>query len=165
MNWCPINLRCLWLACVMCAVQACSDRHGNHDSPSGDDSTSGAALCDAESRAEAFVPGLGKRTDDGVLVTISEAEPTPPARSDNTWFLALVGSDGEPLTGAQLVLDAKMPDHGHGSPREAVITELGEGRYRAEPVALFMPGFWTIDVSVSVQDEPSGAVHFGFCVP
>lgn len=129
------------------------------------DGTTATGSCASESRAEEFVPGMAKETESGFEVELAESDPAPPARQDNSWVIAVKDANGEPILDAQLTLNPRMPDHGHGAPREAVVTQLGDGRYRAEPVALFMPGYWTIDVSVSVGDDPPESVQFGFCVP
>jgi hypothetical protein len=128
--------------------------------------TGGAlASCADDDRAEKFTPGMGKHTDSGIEVALVEAEPAPPDRVDNSWVISTTKADGEPVEGAELTLNAQMPDHGHGSPREPVVTELGDGEYRAEPIALFMPGYWTVEVSVRLGDEPGESVQFGFCIP
>lgn len=148
------------MACAGCSGDGADD-------PPVDTDQNGATpvTCDSETRAEEFVPGMVKQTEDGVAVALVEADPAPPARLDNSWLFSLEDSNGEPLSGARLTLDPLMPDHGHGSPREPVVTELGDGEYRAEPVALFMPGYWLVEVSVTVEDAPAGSVEFGFCVP
>lgn len=151
-------LGCLWL--VGCAA----DDAASADAPDAMD-TGVTATCAQESRAEEFVPGMSKRTEGGIEVALIEAEPEPPARLDNSWVISVANADGEPQEGAQMTLNPQMPDHGHGSPREPVVTELGDGEYRAEPISLFMPGYWTVDVSVTLDDQPPESVQFGFCVP
>ena len=37
--------------------------------------------------------------------------------------------------------------------------------YLAEPVACFMPGYWTTGVNVALDDEPAESVEFGSCAP
>lgn len=146
----------------------------NADEPQGDVTTgdgaagaSGAAsaTCEGGAHADEFVPGMAKQTESGIEISLVEAEPEPPARLDNSWLISVRDADGEPVEGALLTLNPKMPVHGHGSPREAIVKELGGGQYRAEPVALIMPGFWTIDISVALDDEPPESVQFGFCIP
>lgn len=155
---------------------ACSaDDTSSADAPddaSGDDAATatdlGAAgasgICSDDPRAEQYEAGMGKRTESGLKVVLVEAEPEPPARLDNSWVLLVEDSEGEPVEDAQLTLNPQMPDHGHGSPREAVVEELGDGQYRAEPIALIMPGYWTIEVSIALADEAPESVQFGFCV-
>ena len=147
---------------------ACS---GSDDgNPADSVGSSESAICANETRAERFMSGMAKETDGGLKVALAESEPAPPARLDNAWVLSVHDANGEPVLGADLVLDPRMPDHGHGAPRQPAVEELGDGQYSVEPVALSMQGFWTIDVGVllmgePVSDPPAESVQFGFCVP
>ena len=157
-----------WLPFLMgaylCGCSQSPDSADELETTDGDAAHTPGA-CANGSLADDFVPGLAKHTESGLEVALVEADPAPPARLDNSWVLAVSTADGEPMLGAQLTLNPQMPEHGHGAPREAVVTELGNGRYLAEPVALFMPGYWSVDVSVTLGDEPTDSVQFGFCVP
>lgn len=44
----------------------------------------------------------------------------------------------------ELVVDADMPEHGHGMNRRVLLTETGPGAFRAEGLRLFMPGSWEL---------------------
>jgi len=123
-----------------------------------------SGVCADEPRADAYEAGMAKRTEGGLRIVLVRADPAPPARLDNSWVLYVEDPEGEPMEGAQLPLDPQMPDHGHGSPREAVVKELGDGEYHAEPRALIMPGYWTVEVSVRLDDASPESVSFGFCV-
>jgi hypothetical protein len=154
------------ISCLLCLwfVGCSADDADSAGSPDATDNRA-TAICAEESRAEQFAPGMAKQTDSGVEVALVEAEPAPPARLDNSWVISVEDASGEPREKAQLTLNPQMPDHGHGSPREPLVKELGDGEYRAEPISLFMPGYWTVGVSVALGDEPPESVQFGFCVP
>lgn len=119
--------------------------------------------CAEEERADVYTPGMSQTTSSGMAVSLSESDPSPPARTDNAWLLMLTDEDDQPLTNVNVSLDPQMPDHGHGVPRRPVVTELGEGRYEATPVSLFMPGYWTVEVALQV-DDVSESVQFDLCV-
>lgn len=67
------------------------------------------------------------------------------------------GDAPTPVTGATVLLNAFMPDHGHGMLREPRARELGEGRYLVEGFLLHMDGFWTVDATVVVDGLASSA--------
>ena len=67
--------------------------------------------------------------------------------------------------GAEVEVEPFMPDHGHAPPRRAVVMELDDGRYRAEPVTFHMNGFFTVEVVVIAEDKSQQSVQFGFCIP
>jgi hypothetical protein len=52
-----------------------------------------------------------------------------------------------------------MPDHAHGSPQPVVVTEMGDGEYKLDPVNLFMAGYW--EVTISAEDDD---IVFPLCV-
>ena len=53
-----------------------------------------------------------------------------------------------PLTGAENVGSAWMPDHGHGMNRRPEATEVEPGRYRVRGMLLHMGGFWQLFIDV-----------------
>ncbi len=91
---------------------------------------------------------------DALGITI-EVTPPGPELGDNEVIITLQDADGAAVLGAVVTVSAFMPAHGHGSPRPAVVEELGEGRYRASPVVLHMPGTWTLTVQAT-QGERTG---------
>ncbi len=52
-------------------------------------------------------------------------------------------ADGEPVA-ADLAVDARMPEHGHGMNREPVVEARGEGRFEASNLMFHMPGYWEL---------------------
>ena len=60
-------------------------------------------------------------------------------------------SDGAPPSADvswTLRVEGWMPGHGHGMLRQAVVDELGNGRYRVRGMLFHMPGLWELRVLV-----------------
>lgn len=152
---------------VFCLLGCSADDTDTANTAAGDPSDNAASAddCIDDPRAERFTPGMAKHTASSTRVVLVEVNPTPPARLDNSWLIALEDSEGAPLAGVPIAVKPTMPDHGHGSPREAQVMDLGDGSYRVEPVALFMPGYWQVEVIVRPGDAAAQSVQFGFCVP
>ena len=147
------------VAALLCGCSADTNEPGM----SMDPAKSKSQVC-GES-GESFFAGMSKMGDSGVLsVTIVEAMPAPPARYDNTWTMEVLDAEGNPVDDATLRVSGWMPEHGHGTPRDADIVPLGDGRYEAAPINLFMPGLWRITVEVSSQSGETDATRFLFCV-
>jgi hypothetical protein len=123
--------------------------------------------CEAEDRDEEFVAGMAKTGANGLTFTLVSSTPAPPARHDNVWVIE-IDDAGAPLAGALVEVTPFMPDHRHGTPTPAVVTEDDTaGRYLADPVNLFMSGLW----EVTVEATPEGGTVadrdeavFTFCV-
>lgn len=63
-----------------------------------------------------------------------------------------------PMAGATLHVEPWMPAHGHGSPRETTVVDLGEGRYEVT-VYFNMTGAWELQCTVG-DDEDSFVFDF-----
>ena len=100
----------------------------------------------------------------GSSVTIVDAMPAVPARGDNTWTVRIADAAGAPEEGMVVDLRPWMPDHGHGSPVEEEVTDLGAGEYEATPLNLFMAGFWTVTFDVTDAEGTTDSVVFNVCV-
>ncbi len=150
-------------------AEASDDMPGSHNPAMHGSDDAGGALasvdCEEETRADSFTTGMNKSTKGGTVVSLVEASPAPPARNNNDWVLELTDEEGELIVDAAIALNPFMPDHGHGSPREPVVKELGEGRYSAGPIAFFMPGYWSVEIEVRREELPAESVSFGFCIP
>jgi hypothetical protein len=94
---------------------------------------------------------LTQATEHGLYIGTLEPSASPiPVGPIQTWTIAVTTPDGQPLEHADLSIDGGMPQHGHGLPTEPQVTEeLGGGRYRVEGMKFNMPGWWTIELSVS----------------
>jgi hypothetical protein len=139
------------------AEESAGDTHGSAtgETEGGD--------CAAETRDDAFAVGLSKS---GSLVTATfvSSDPAPPIKGDNTWVLDFTDAQGMPLVDVEMVVIPMMPDHGHGTPINAVVTATETpGRYEVTPVNLFMAGYWEITFDLTVAGQ-ADALMFGFCV-
>ena len=65
------------------------------------------------------------------------------------------GADGKPLAGHALGVDCTMPHHGHGMNVRPVLTELGPGWWKADPMLLHMPGRWELCFDLAGADARS----------
>ncbi len=118
--------------------------------------------CSEETRAETYVSGMHKKSGDHTI-TLVNADPGPPEREDNVWELEISTSAG-PMEGATVSVTSWMPDHGHGSAVDAVVTEEGTaGSYVVDPVHFQMAGFWEVTVKVEASGIDESVV-FGFCI-
>lgn len=139
------------------AEESAGDTHGSEtgETEGGD--------CAAETRDDAFAVGLSKS---GSLVTATfvSSDPAPPIKGDNTWVLDFTDAQGMPLADLEIVVTPMMPDHGHGTPINAVVTATDTaGRYEVTPVNLFMAGYWEITFDITVAGQ-ADTLMFGFCV-
>ncbi|MCS6915948.1 MAG: FixH family protein [Myxococcales bacterium] len=140
------------LVLLLAGCQAGDDHH--HDDHCADDP-----------RADAYAANLVKDGSRGVYrFKLLESDPAPPAKGDNTWRLQLLDRAGSLVPGATLKLTPYMPDHGHGTPKSAVVTPASpEGTYTATPVNLFMPGLWEVTIEAQRGQDRDSAV-FRFCI-
>jgi hypothetical protein len=145
---------------LMCDIH---DGQGTCQEGHGHEGDTGASVCELETRDDEFAVGLSKA---GAFVTATfvSADPAPPQRGDNSWVVSLSDSNGAALDGLEIAVTPMMPDHGHGTPVVAEVTETGNaGEYSVTPVNLFMVGYWEVAFDVTAGDEQD-TVTFGFCV-
>lgn len=130
----------------------------------GDDDDGGdhtEVNCATESRDDEYVAGMSKEGD-AFSFRLMDSVPAPPDKDDNVWTIRIEdGGEGVPDLAVDVSLN--MPDHGHGTPVEVVITDEGDGVYVADPVNMWMPGLW--DVKITADDGvTSDDATFRFCV-
>ena len=82
-----------------------------------------------------------------------QIEPQPPRVGPATVVASLSGSDGQPLSGAQVELEGNMT-HAGMVPVLAQATEVAPGRYQA-PLEFTMAGDWFILVRATLADGRS----------
>mgnify|MGYP001552691117 CR=1 FL=1 len=100
----------------------------------------------------------------GVFETkLMASDPAPPDRGNNTWTVAVSDASGPPVTGATIDVKPYMPDHGHGTPIIATVTDKGDGSYLITPVNLFMVGLWQVTLTID-QAGKSDQVVYDFCI-
>jgi hypothetical protein len=115
---------------------------------------------------EPFTANMSRTGAAGYDVTLVSSVPAPPERYDNTWVLRVRDPEDALVTDAELVVVPLMIEHGHGSNRDAIVTNHGDGTYTAERVNFMMPGAW--DTTVRVEDAEGtllDRVTFTFCIP
>ena len=107
----------------------------------------------------------GKRGDAPRAAAFRRADPAPPIKGDNTWVLDFTDLGGQPMAGLTMTAVPMMPDHGHGTPVEAIVTPLETpGQYEITPVNLFMTGYWEVNMELTLSGGEQDALMFGFCV-
>lgn len=123
------------------------------------------ADCSMEDRDDEFAIGLSK-SGEATVVSFVAADPAPPAMGDNTWTVTVSDPGGEPLADASITaVTPKMPDHGHGTPVEAVATATANpGEFTITPVNLFMAGYWEVTLDIDAGGGTTDSVVFAFCV-
>lgn len=85
-----------------------------------------------------------KPTDKGLYqATFTPAEGEPEVGPIAVWHLKLESDSGEPVTGARVVVDGGMPQHGHGLPTVPASTgEVAPGTYAIDGMKFSMRGWW-----------------------
>jgi hypothetical protein len=98
----------------------------------------------------------------GAKVTLVSSDPAPPRAGDNIWTVA-VTLPGPQSSGVSITVDPFMPEHGHHTTVNPVISDEGGGRFVVDPVHFQMSGFWDTTITVGAGDLHD-EVRFGFCV-
>ena len=148
------------MALLAVFATSCGDDGGG-----GADAALAAQNCSTDERAPTFELGLSESGSAGYTVTVSQSSPFPVARDDNDWTVTITDGDGQPATGLSVTTDPQMPDHGHGTPIRAEITEGNPGTYEISRINLWMPGYW--EIGFALADDQGGAVDtlmFRVCV-
>jgi hypothetical protein len=95
--------------------------------------------------------------------TLVQATPAPPALDGNVWTLKVTDKTGASPDASQLVVYPFMPLMGHSSDQTPTIDANADGTFTVSDIYLFMPGYWTVTISVTeVPDagaEPDAATH------
>lgn len=74
------------------------------------------------------------------------SEPLVVGRNDFELRVFRVAEGGAPVEGLEIEVEPWMPHHGHGSPSEPTVEEMGEGRYRIRSVDFSMEGEWELRI-------------------
>lgn len=130
----------------------------------GSSSQQQATTCPNDPRADTYVPGLMKMGKGEVFqAELVASDPAPPDRGDNAWTIKLSDAEGQPVVGATIDVKPFMPDHGHGTPVPAVVTDQGDGSYQLTPINLFMAGYWQVTLTIQAGGQ-SDQIVYGFCI-
>ena len=138
---------------------------GGCDEPSDGGDGTDPPTCGPVDRYEEYTPGMESVGEAGVVVSLERATPGPPEKGDNVWLLAVRDEGGQPMPDLALEVWPFMPDHGHGSPVDSVVTpEDDAGDYTVDLV-FNMGGFWEVTVVVDdAEGENLDEVVFGICI-
>lgn len=145
---------------LVLTLASCSSSDDDTSSGGGAD---GGPIITCESGSDVYVANLEKSGRSGALrFVLKESNPAPPSRGRNTWTLRILDGAGNPVSGAQIVVDATMPAHGHSSPTVPTIKAEAD-TYVIGPISLFMPGLWQVTIDATAGGSKDTAL-FSFCV-
>jgi hypothetical protein len=104
--------------------------------------------CVGDPRLDSSTDELDKSGELGLLsFRFFDLEPSPPAKGNNTFHVQVTDAAGASIQ-CDLRVDSRMPDHGHGTSVEPVITsDPSLGTFTIRPLYLFMPGVWRLTFS------------------
>jgi hypothetical protein len=122
-----------------------------------------AAFCATDPRVQTYTPNMQSTGAAGITAEILTATPAPVQQGLNDWQVELLAPGGQPLAGATIDVKPTMPDHGHGSPTVATVTDEGQGRYDLANINLSMRGVWLVTLAIT-SPQGSDQVSFTFCV-
>jgi hypothetical protein len=109
-------------------------------------------------------PGLAGQMQ---FVLVS-SDPGPPIVGTNTWTVQVLDGGGKPVKGAAFTWlpgdkSIWMPQHGHGSTAQPVVTDNGDGSYTITPLYFFMAGLWQVTLQAKAGTMTDSVVY-SFCV-
>ena len=102
-----------------------------------------------------------RTSDEGLYqVSYTPATGTVPVNQMHQWTLHVETQEGQPVEGAEILVDGDMPQHGHGLPTQPRVTkEIGNGDYLVEGMKFQMGGWWVMDFTISANGQQD-IVHF-----
>lgn len=121
---------------------------GSADEDDAPISPTPSVSCVRDARLDSYSGELDKSGELGLLsFRFFDLEPSPPAKGNNTFHVHVSDAAGAAMQG-DLRVDLRMPDHGHGTSIEPVITpDAAPGTFTIRPLYLFMPGVWRLEFS------------------
>lgn len=82
-------------------------------------------------------------------VSYASTPAAPPMNRIHSWNVTIRTPDGEPVTGAMVMVGGDMPEHGHGLPTEPEVSgETSPGTYLVEGMKFSMPGWWVVTFDI-----------------
>jgi len=119
-----------------------------------------------QSAADRYVAGLEKSTQNGHFrVQLIRSTPEPAYVGLYTWTLKVLDRSGASVNAAVIEAEPIMIAHGHGTMPQfttAVEAGTGMGEYRLQDLDLFMPGTWTVFLTIETLDGVIDTVEFAF---
>lgn len=90
---------------------------------------------------------------------LTEPHPMVPLNEIHEWRLLISDANGQPVSGADIVIDGHMPGHVHGLPTQPrVTTEVAPGEYLVEGMKFQMTGWWVMQFDVTQGDTQDALV-------
>ena len=130
------------------------------------DATAMLSSCDTETRAIKYMPNLTLSSESGAFTAVLvESRPGPPIKGTSDWTVRILDASGNPVAGLAFTALPKMPDHTHQTSVVPVVTDKGGGVYDLSPVYLFMPGYWTVTLTLPLASGATDNVVFPICIP
>lgn len=147
-------MRLLW-SVTLVFLMACPE---GHDNGHHHDDTSDTAQYDY-SRA--------MHSDGGSFYVVYAPDPDPIPLSDE-FSITLMVHDGAETDTMLIDVDAvaadgDMPDHDHGMNVVPAVVDNGNGTFTASPFAFHMPGYWEINVDVTIGETTERATFSVDC--
>ncbi len=104
-------------------------------------------------------------TDGGSFLVEYETDPSPIPLSEPFTMRTLVTEpNGMWVEDATVVVNAEMPDHGHGMNTAPTTTYEGDGVYVTEGMLFHMPGDWQINIDITAKGTVETSVlAYGCC--
>lgn len=122
-------------------------------------------LC-SDARADDWTLPIAKKSANGTFtVTLLSSAASPPLIGDLTeWMVQVADANGAMVDGATIDVKPWMPDHGHGTDAVAHVMPGGSpGQYAITPLYLFMAGYWTVTLTITVG-QVTDTVVFSLCL-
>jgi hypothetical protein len=145
------------------AIAGCDPGEQGDTADEGDSTAATERVCELEDRTDAFAVGLEKQGEYAVM-RLADAMPARPYRGDNVWLFDVTDLDGNPMEDMQLRVTTWMPDHGHGSNVDPVVSFAEDGQLRIDGLNLHMAGYWEITVGITMAEEQADEIVFAVCV-
>ena len=118
------------------------------------------------SRGDQYVVGLEKVSEAGeFVVQLINSRPAPRYISLYSWTLRIRNTSAEAIIDASVRAEPMMLTHGHGTTPQFTVgqeSESAPGEYLFSDLDLFMPGLWTIYITIETTDGLTDLVEFAF---
>jgi len=149
---------------LLALALACGSSGGANPPPQQTPDAGDLITCQNDPRVMSYAPGLSVTSTTGTRkYVLLSADPAPPARGTDTWSIKITDASGTAQPGLTVGVLPFMPDHGHGTSVNAVVTGGSDGTYTVAPLYFFMPGVWRITFWIGSNQADVG--EFFFCVP